>query len=437
MCIRNYLILIVFILLVPRGIRATGLSADIIYIQGEKWSLMAKPIHADSAVFARLRNFIPENHCASTANWEGYTGFWEIRRDSLYLQKIEVCLYNPDRREKSALTFHADALKDVFAAYYTSDGICARWFSGEMRAGKGEFVSYVHLGFARHMETEKVMTVKKGKITSTCLFHNYKKAGLNLQNAQAELIKRFPWEQFPEVKGKRLSFYLRDLKLTDDGRLVGLEIPFVHIRPGGKKIETVDDPLIKAFKEVLKAIYPWEVLYVNGEYTADVKSFVMPIWEKFLVAHTSAACLEAGVPVCYLNERGDTLIPFGKYRFCRTDTIKQIGFAYENRENGAIVCLDSGGNKLFNVFGVDNGADYVEEGLFRITDNSGLVGFADTLGRVIIPPQFKFAFPFKDGKAKVSFTGECKEVPGSGGEKYYWDSNRWLYVDKKNNLSTE
>mgnify|MGYP000680041254 FL=1 len=33
-------------------------------------------------------------------------------------------------------------------------------------------------------------------------------------------------------------------------------------------------------------------------------------------------------------------------------------------------------------------------------DEDGLVGFADSLGNVIIEPQFKFAYPFKGGKAK-------------------------------------
>lgn len=34
------------------------------------------------------------------------------------------------------------------------------------------------------------------------------------------------------------------------------------------------------------------------------------------------------------------------------------------------------------------------------------MGFADTLGNVIIKPQFAFVCPFKDGKAEVTYTGE-------------------------------
>lgn len=153
-----------------------------------------------------------------------------------------------------------------------------------------------------------------------------------------------------------------------------------------------------------------------------------------LIAHTTENFLEVGVPVCYLNERGDTVVPYGKYRFCQTDTIRNIGFVYENRQNARIVCIDNQGKELFYAFKYDNGADYVREGLFRITDDKGLIGFADTLGNIVIKPQFKFAFPFENGKAKVTFSGESKDVPGSNGEKHYWNSSDWYYIDKNGKI---
>ena len=153
-----------------------------------------------------------------------------------------------------------------------------------------------------------------------------------------------------------------------------------------------------------------------------------------LIAHTTENFLEVGVSVCYLNERGDTIVPYGKYRFCQTDTIRNIGFVYENRQNARIVCIDNQGKELFYAFKYDNGADYVREGLFRITDDKGLIGFADTLGNIVIKPQFKFAFPFKNGKAKVTFSGESKDVPDSNGEEHYWDSSDWVYIDKNGKM---
>ena len=49
-------------------------------------------------------------------------------------------------------------------------------------------------------------------------------------------------------------------------------------------------------------------------------------YDATLTAHTTEPYLEVGVPVCYLNERGDTIVPYGKYRYCQTDTIKKNRF---------------------------------------------------------------------------------------------------------------
>ena len=38
-------------------------------------------------------------------------------------------------------------------------------------------------------------------------------------------------------------------------------------------------------------------------------------YDATLTAHTTEPYLEVGVPVCYLNERGDTIVPYGKYRY--------------------------------------------------------------------------------------------------------------------------
>ena len=179
-------------------------------------------------------------------------------------------------------------------------------------------------------------------------------------------------------------------------------------------------------------MHPRADVLIFGYSTCDVP--VLMRYENLLIAHTNEKRLEVGVPVCYLNERGDTIIPYGKYRFCQTDTIRNIGFVYENESNAKIVCINVKGRKLFNVFKYDNGADYVREGLFRITDDKGLIGFADTLGNIIIKPQFKFAFPFENGKAKVTFSGESKEVPDSNGEKHYWDSSQWFYINKNGKI---
>lgn len=87
-------------------------------------------------------------------------------------------------------------------------------------------------------------------------------------------------------------------------------------------------------------------------------------------------------------------------------------------------------NKKYTAFQYDNGDDYVRNGLYRIVDDGGRIGYADEKGNTIIAPRFAFGFPFEDGKAKVTDTGQENEVEGSRGEYHYWESEDWYYIDK-------
>ena len=145
------------------------------------------------------------------------------------------------------------------------------------------------------------------------------------------------------------------------------------------------DTLVFQFKldRPTTPINPHTDVLIIGYSSCDTP--ILMRYDATLTAHTTEPYLEVGVPVCYLNERGDTIVPYGKYRYCQTDTIKKIGFAYENKPKDArIICINDAGKELFYVFKYDNGPDYIQEGLFRIMNEDGLVGFADSLGNVII-----------------------------------------------------
>ena len=195
------------------------------------------------------------------------------------------------------------------------------------------------------------------------------------------------------------------------------------------------DTLVFQFKldRPTTPINPHTDVLIIGYSSCDTP--ILMRYDATLTAHTTEPYLEVGVPVCYLNERGDTIVPYGKYRYCQTDTIKELGFVYENKPKDArIICINNAGKELFYVFKYDNGPDYIQEGLFRIMNEDGLVGFADSLGNVVIKPQFKFAYPFEHGKAKVTFSGENKVIPDSKGEKHYRDNSDWYYINKNGKI---
>jgi len=136
----------------------------------------------------------------------------------------------------------------------------------------------------------------------------------------------------------------------------------------------------------------------------------------------------AGVPSGYVNAKGDTVVPIGKYFYCYTDTITNIGFVIE-KEAGRIIAIDRNANELFEVFKFDNGPDYIRDGLFRIIKN-GKIGYANENGDVVIEPQFECAFPFKNGIAKVSYNCSVKKED----EHSTWESDNWLYINTRGEI---
>lgn len=131
----------------------------------------------------------------------------------------------------------------------------------------------------------------------------------------------------------------------------------------------------------------------------------------------------------YVNNYGDTIVKC-EYPMAYTDTITRIGFVAT--KEGVIKCFDYRGISLFDVFSYDNGPDYPSEGLFRILDDKGMIGFADTLGKIIIPPQYKFAYPSENGKAKVTNGGELIRDTLSLDLHETWKSDSWFFIPTKN-----
>ena len=111
------------------------------------------------------------------------------------------------------------------------------------------------------------------------------------------------------------------------------------------------DTLVFQFKldRPTTPINPHTDVLIIGYSSCDTP--ILMRYDATLTAHTTEPYLEVGVPVCYLNERGDTIVPYGKYRYCQTDTIKELGFVYENKPKDArIICINNTGKELFYVF---------------------------------------------------------------------------------------
>lgn len=127
----------------------------------------------------------------------------------------------------------------------------------------------------------------------------------------------------------------------------------------------------------------------------------------------------------YKNQKGEVVIPAGKYGFCFTDTFSK--YAIVAGKDGKLMGINQEEKKLYEVFKFDNGPDAPSEGLFRILEG-GKFGYADLQsGEVVISPQFDCAYPFEGGRAKVA--KGCKSV--ADGENTVWEGGDWFFVNKK------
>jgi hypothetical protein len=144
-----------------------------------------------------------------------------------------------------------------------------------------------------------------------------------------------------------------------------------------------------------------------------------------LIPVTNEGIFKFGVSCAFINQHGDTVIPFGRFRVFETDTLRTFTFVMDDR-NG-VVGINRKGEILFDafIFG-DVQLDSFSEGLIRILQN-GKIGYADKTGKIIIKPKYKCAFPFVNGRAKVAF--DC-EVVHDELENSNWESNSWFYINR-------
>ncbi len=148
-----------------------------------------------------------------------------------------------------------------------------------------------------------------------------------------------------------------------------------------------------------------------------------------LIAITDEAYLQYGARIAFVNEKGDTIIPFGKYAFFGTDTLKHYANVIEyvnDSTYGRYIAIDRNQNILYDIVLFDNGPDDFNEGLVRVLRN-GKMGFANEYGRVVIPCEYDFAKWFKNGKASVTY--KAKEYLDLD-EHRRVESDEWFEIDK-------
>ena len=128
----------------------------------------------------------------------------------------------------------------------------------------------------------------------------------------------------------------------------------------------------------------------------------------------------------YVAIGGDTVIPFGRYPMAATERFDRLALVL--KPGVGWVGINRQEQVLFKAFLFDNGPDYPAEGLMRIVNDQGLIGYADTAtGRVVLAPRYEAAFPFAGGRARVG--RGCRLE--SDGEHSWWRCAAWQSIDHR------
>lgn len=140
--------------------------------------------------------------------------------------------------------------------------------------------------------------------------------------------------------------------------------------------------------------------------------------------------LKFGAPCAFVNSKGDTIIPYGKYHAWNPMNIYTYAIV---KSPDRVVGINRKGDVIFDAYlWGDAQLDDISEGLFRVKRN-GKIGYANKIGEVIIPCQFECAEQFENGVAKVAL--EC-EYNMDNTEHVETKSDSWFYIDKKGNKIT-
>ncbi|MDO1451955.1 WG repeat-containing protein [Rhodocytophaga aerolata] len=154
--------------------------------------------------------------------------------------------------------------------------------------------------------------------------------------------------------------------------------------------------------------------------------------KSILVAVTDEEFLEYGSRVAYVNLKGDTIIPLGKYAYYGTDSLIHYAnvIEYPNDSTfGRQIAINRDQKVLFDLVMFDNGPEPFVEGLTRVSRN-GKMGYANETGKVVIPCIYDYAKQFYQGKAEVTF--EAVEYM-DGDEHRRVESEEWFEIDRKGN----
>ena len=204
---RRRLLLILWLTALTLQGFATAQEADVVYVDGIAYALLARPIVQNETLFQSLQGLVDKEKGSRTSNWDGFKGYWTIANGQLLLDSVGYV----SKKGDGYAMLDKCSFNRIFKAYLKHGHVVAKWVSGTLRYGRGDLVRYVHDGFDRNYVQETMADVLNGNVTKQRTFRNEKLAGLSpMQLFHPDSIENhIPLADIPELEGHSIVLQAR------------------------------------------------------------------------------------------------------------------------------------------------------------------------------------------------------------------------------------
>ena len=251
---------------------ATEQAPNVIYIDGEARMLLTEPMRGDTALYSQMMESLPKDRAILSINWDGYTSFWSIKQESLYLDSIRV-RYHDDIEHWRYECLNENKMQSLFKGYSREKGALAKWFTGTLRVAHGNSIRYLQLVDGRNYEYETLLTIEKGQLAERKDYHNkviegysfdyddLKNKNLNLGDIMA-MLQLHP-EKYPELAHVDLIlFTFKDVTMDSTGHITNCT---VTAKCRGNNWEE-HQGIAEDMKQAIMTVHPWKMIYLYGKY---------------------------------------------------------------------------------------------------------------------------------------------------------------------------
>ena len=85
---RRRLLLVLWLTALTLQSFATAQEADVVYVDGIAYALLARPIVQNETLFQSLQGLVDKEKGSRTSNWDGFKGYWTIANGQLLLDSV-------------------------------------------------------------------------------------------------------------------------------------------------------------------------------------------------------------------------------------------------------------------------------------------------------------------------------------------------------------